>query len=71
VLHNRQRTAIGSPDEMREKLTNLAETFKVNEIVISTFTERSEDRLHSYELLAELFGLEPLTISAVSTNAVI
>jgi luciferase family oxidoreductase group 1 len=59
VLYNRQRTAIGSPDDMREKLTKLAATFDVGEIVISTFTERSEDRLRSYELLAQLFGLEP------------
>jgi len=57
VLYNRQRTAIGTPDELREKLTALAVDFGVDEIVISTFTEKEEDRFHSYELLAELFEL--------------
>jgi luciferase family oxidoreductase group 1 len=70
VLHNRQRTAIGSPADMREKLTSLAAQFDVDEIVISTFTEQPEDRLHSYELLAELFGLEPRQ-SRVSSHAVV
>jgi len=67
VLYNRQRTVIGSPDEMRVKLTQLAATFDVGEIVISTFTERPEDRFHSYELLADLFGLEPLTPQHIIT----
>ncbi|MBS1604355.1 MAG: LLM class flavin-dependent oxidoreductase, partial [Bacteroidetes bacterium] len=30
-----------------------------DEIVVSTFTEKAEDRLRSYELLAELFDLQP------------
>ena len=58
VLHNRQRTVIGNPKEMQEKLVGLAAEFDVDEIVISTFTERVEDRLRSYEWMAELFGLE-------------
>jgi luciferase family oxidoreductase group 1 len=57
VLYNRQRTAIGTPEQMREKLTLLADEFAVEELVISTFTEQAGDRLHSYELLAEIFGL--------------
>lgn len=58
VLYNRQRTAIGSPEEIRKKLEDMAREFDVDEIVISTFTERAEDRLRSYELLASLFGLD-------------
>ena len=57
VLYNRGRTAIGTPEELKEKLTRLAAEFDVDEIVISTFTETAEDRFHSYELLAELFEL--------------
>jgi luciferase family oxidoreductase group 1 len=57
VLYNRQRTAIGTPEQMKDKLETLAQEFDVEEIVVSTFTERLEDRLHSYELLAELFSL--------------
>ena len=57
VLYNRQRTAVGTPEEIKEKLTSLAAEFEVDEIVISTFTETAEDRFRSYELLAELFEL--------------
>jgi luciferase family oxidoreductase group 1 len=59
VLYNRQRTAIGTPARMKEKLENLSQEFGVDEIVVSTFTEQEWDRMHSYELLAELFGLQP------------
>ncbi|MBS1661098.1 MAG: LLM class flavin-dependent oxidoreductase [Bacteroidetes bacterium] len=59
VLYNRQRTAIGTPEQMREKLESIAAEFQVDEIVISTFTEHEEERMHSYELLADLFDLKP------------
>jgi len=62
VLYNRQRTAIGTPDQLRTKLGNLATDFGVDEIVLSTFTETAEDRFHSYELLADLFALRPQEI---------
>ena len=57
VLYNRQRTVIGTPQDVAIKLENIAHEFDVNEIVISTFTEKAEDRLQSYELLAGAFGL--------------
>jgi luciferase family oxidoreductase group 1 len=59
VLFNRQRMAVGTPDQIREKFQEIAGEFGVGEIVISTFTDRLEDRLHSYELMADLFGLAP------------
>lgn len=68
VLYNRQRTVVGTPDQMQEKLTALAIEFDVDEIVISTFTERAEDRFRSYELLAEVFDLEPREAAKVSTG---
>jgi alkanesulfonate monooxygenase SsuD/methylene tetrahydromethanopterin reductase-like flavin-dependent oxidoreductase (luciferase family) len=58
VLSNRARTAVGTPDHVKERLEGLAQEFDVDEIVISTFTEQAEDRLRSYELLADLFQLE-------------
>jgi luciferase family oxidoreductase group 1 len=60
VLYNRQRTAIGTATQMPDKLEALAKEFGVDEIVLSTFTEYAADRFRSYELLAELFRLEPL-----------
>ena len=62
VLYNRQRTAVGTPEQIKKKLEDLAAAFEVDEIVISTFTETLEDRLHSYELLAGLFDLQPQEI---------
>jgi luciferase family oxidoreductase group 1 len=58
VLYNRQLTAIGTPDQMKEKLNALAAAFEVDELVLSTFTEHAPDRFRSYELLAQLFELE-------------
>ncbi|HEV3413944.1 MAG TPA: LLM class flavin-dependent oxidoreductase [Puia sp.] len=67
VLFNRRRTVIGSPEEVKEKLEQLAAEFDVDEIVISTFTEHAEDRLHSYEWLAALFGLESASGTALDS----
>jgi len=65
VLYNRQRMAVGTPEEMKEHLESLAKETGVDEIVISTFTEHFEDRLRSYELLATAFGLQPRVGGAV------
>lgn len=59
VLHNRQRTAVGTPEQLKRKFESMAAEFDVDEFVISTFTEKQADRLHSYELLAQLFELSP------------
>jgi len=59
VLHNRRRTAVGTPEQLRDKFTGLAADFEVDEFIISTFTEDPADRFHSYELLAQLFELTP------------
>ncbi|MDR3713693.1 MAG: LLM class flavin-dependent oxidoreductase [Puia sp.] len=59
VLYNRQRMVIGSPREVHGKIEEMSEEFDVEEWVISTFADHFEDRLHSYELLAGLFRLQP------------
>jgi hypothetical protein len=35
--------------------------FGVNEIVVATFADTAEDRLQSYQLLAEIFNLKQRT----------
>jgi luciferase family oxidoreductase group 1 len=57
ILHNRKRVITGNPAEMKEKLTSLAATYDVDEIIAVTITEDFADRLDSYKLLAEQFGL--------------
>lgn len=61
VQHNRQRMIVGNPDEVKMKMTVLASTLKVDEIVVATFSEEFNDRVRSYELLAERFGLRSST----------
>ncbi len=57
VQYNRQRMIVGTPDVVKEKIGALANSFGVDEIVIATFADTAEDRLRSYELLAQLFNL--------------
>jgi luciferase family oxidoreductase group 1 len=55
IRHNRKRVITGTPVEMKQKLTLLAEDYQVDEIMAATITEDFEDRLESYRLLAEEF----------------
>ena len=55
VLYNRRRTIMGTPDQVKEQVTVLAEELQVNEVMAATFAESREDRFRSYELLAGMF----------------
>lgn len=57
IMHNRKRVITGNPEEMKLKLTQLADDYKVDEIIAVTITEDFDDRLNSYKLLAEQFEL--------------
>ncbi|MES2112442.1 MAG: LLM class flavin-dependent oxidoreductase [Bacteroidota bacterium] len=57
IRYNRARVITGKPGEIKLKLKWLAEDYKVDEIIAVTITEDFEDRLTSYRLLAEQFGL--------------
>jgi len=59
IMHNRKRVITGTPVQMKEKLTKLAEEYDVDEIIAVTITEDFDDRLESYRLLAEQFTLSP------------
>lgn len=58
IQYNRGRTIMGTPEVVKEKLTDLAETYGVSEMMLVTYAEKFEDRLHSYELLADMFDLD-------------
>jgi luciferase family oxidoreductase group 1 len=62
VQYNRQRMIIGTPDVVKKNMLNLAEEFQVDEIVVATFADTSEERLRSYELLALMFDLRSETV---------
>ena len=57
VEHMRGRSVYGDPDTVREKLQALAARYGVDEIVVVTITYDFADRLRSYELLADAFGM--------------
>jgi luciferase family oxidoreductase group 1 len=53
------RSAVGTPDVVRRRLTALAERHGGEELVIVTITYDFASRLKSYELLAREFGIVP------------
>lgn len=59
VLFNRQRTIMGTPDIVKEKINALTKELGVTELMASTFAESREDRFKSYELLAQIYPLTP------------
>lgn len=57
VAQNRKRMITGTQAEVKEEILVLAKTLNVEEVVVSTFADTIEDRLRSYELIAEAFEL--------------
>ncbi len=57
IQYNRQRMVAGTPEQVKEKLTDMAAAYNVDELVIVTITHDFADRLRSYELLAQVFEL--------------
>jgi luciferase family oxidoreductase group 1 len=48
---------VGSPASLKERLTSLADTWRLDEVMIVTIVHDQRARLRSYELLAQAFGL--------------
>lgn len=55
---NSGRVISGTKDSVKQQLTELARSFDVKEVMVSCMADRAEDRMRSFELLAEAFGLE-------------
>jgi luciferase family oxidoreductase group 1 len=53
----RAKALVGDADQVADKLNALARKLELDEIVINTWTFDAAARRHSYELLAEAFGL--------------
>lgn len=54
---NKERFVIGSVDQVKEHLLQLAKASLVNEIIIADFYPNQESRMRGHELLAEAFDL--------------
>lgn len=59
IQRNRGRVISGTKDEVKEKLLALANDFDVDEVIVSTMANNTQNRRRSFELLAEAFGLKP------------
>ncbi len=57
IHQNSNRLISGTQVQVKEQLTKLANDFDVDEIMVSTMTHDQKDRVRSFELLAEAFGL--------------
>ncbi len=58
IRYNRQRVVAGNPKMVKERLSALAESYGVDEIMAVTIAEDFDDRLKSYKLLADLFDIK-------------
>jgi luciferase family oxidoreductase group 1 len=52
---NKPRMIYGTPDVIKERLSKLADDYDVEELMAVTISEHFEDRIKSYQLLAEMF----------------
>ncbi|MFG6121362.1 LLM class flavin-dependent oxidoreductase [Thalassobacillus sp. B23F22_16] len=57
IQENRKRMVVGDPSQVKNELEALAEGYGVNEIIINTIVYPFEERLRSYQLIAEAFQL--------------
>ena len=60
IRYQKQTSLVGGPERVRARLTTLGEELGVDEFVVVTITYDFADRVRSYELLAEAFGLEAI-----------
>jgi luciferase family oxidoreductase group 1 len=57
IEHNRKRLIVGSPAQVRDRIAALVDSTKADEVMITTMVFDHAARKHSYELLANEFGL--------------
>lgn len=53
------RYVVGTPDEVRDRLIDMASVLHVDEVMVVTVVHDHRARMRSYELLAEAFNLSP------------
>jgi luciferase family oxidoreductase group 1 len=58
IGHNRARLFVGAPATVRERLDPLIAATQADELMVTTMVYDHAARRHSYELLAELYGLK-------------
>lgn len=61
AAYRKSTQIVGDPASVRAQLDRLVEQTEANELMIATLIHSHEARVRSYELLAEEYGLEPVT----------
>jgi len=64
IERERSRAVIGTPDKVKARLLEIAESFAADELMVVTITGDYASRMRSYELLAAEFGLDPAARSS-------
>ncbi len=62
LAYNRKRTIAGTPEQIKAKITQFVQDYGTDEFMAVTITNDFEDRLMSYELLAEVFELTSVSV---------
>jgi alkanesulfonate monooxygenase SsuD/methylene tetrahydromethanopterin reductase-like flavin-dependent oxidoreductase (luciferase family) len=60
---------LGDPTEVRAKLEDLVDRYRVDELMLTTMVHGQADRLRSYELVAEAWGLRPAPSPDAQTDS--
>ncbi|MEQ8387478.1 MAG: LLM class flavin-dependent oxidoreductase [Alphaproteobacteria bacterium] len=58
VARNRHRHIVGTPEQVKTRLDAVSDAYGVDEFVVISICPDFEDRLRSYELLAEVYELQ-------------
>ena len=61
IAYNRGRIISGTPEQVKHQLVKLSGQLGVHEIMITSMTSAHDDRLRSFELIAEVFALKQET----------
>ncbi|SIS56987.1 LLM class flavin-dependent oxidoreductase [Salimicrobium flavidum] len=57
IKENRKRMIIGDQKTVKEEIESLADGYGVDEVIVNTIVHPFEERLRSYELIADAFNL--------------
>ncbi|HTU87683.1 MAG TPA: LLM class flavin-dependent oxidoreductase [Solirubrobacteraceae bacterium] len=64
-----RRSIVGSPEKVRAEIETVASEYGAEEVIVVTITYDHQARRHSYELIAEAFGLEPRRPETLTAEA--
>ena len=57
IQFNKGRIVSGTPEQVRDQLINISSDMGVDEIMVTTMTHSQDDRIRSFELIADAFEL--------------